>query len=81
MGKRKTGAEKAGKRGQSRGTKARTLDSDMHNPTSRSNDLPSWVPAALFVGLTLFLFRSFIFTNQMLVGNDTLSLGYVARAT
>ena len=80
MGKRKTGAEKAGKRGQSRGTKARTLDSDMHNPTSRSNNLPSWIPAALFVGLTLFLFRSFIFTNQMLVGNDTLSLGYVARA-
>ena len=80
MGKRKIEVQKTGKGGQSQSTRARTLDSDMHNPTAGSNNLPSWIPPALFVGLTLFLFRSFIFTNQMLVGNDTLSLGYVARA-
>lgn len=80
MGKRKIEVQKAGKGGQGQSTRARTLDSDIHNPTAGSNNLPSWIPAALFVGLTLFLFRSFIFTNQMLVGNDTLSLGYVARA-
>ena len=80
MGKRKIEVQKTGKRGQSQSTKARTLDSDIHDPTAGSNNLPSWIPAALFGGLTLFLFRSFIFTDQMLVGNDTLSLGYVARA-
>ena len=80
MGKRKIEVQKAGKGGQGQSTRARTLDSDIHNPTAGSNNLPSWIPAALFGGLTLFLFRSFIFTDQMLVGNDTLSLGYVARA-
>jgi hypothetical protein len=31
------------------------------------------------VGLTLFLFRAFVFSDQMLFGSDTLGLGYVAR--
>ncbi|HIB10238.1 MAG TPA: hypothetical protein EYO20_10460 [Gemmatimonadetes bacterium] len=53
---------------------------DLGGPLVRSDNLPAWLPAILFVGLTLLLFRSFIFTDQMLVGNDTLSLGYVARA-
>jgi hypothetical protein len=38
------------------------------------------VPASVFVVLTLWLFRAFVFSDQMLLGNDTLSLGYVARA-
>jgi hypothetical protein len=38
------------------------------------------LPPALFIGLTVILFRDFIFSDQMLVGNDTLGLGYVARA-
>ncbi len=42
--------------------------------------LPGWVPAAVFVGLTLLLFRDFVFSRQMLYGGDTLGLGYVARA-
>lgn len=41
--------------------------------------LPLWVPAAVFSVLTLWLFRAFVFSDQMLVGNDTLSLGFVAR--
>ena len=42
--------------------------------------IPSWVPAAAFLGVTVVLFRSFIFSDQMLFGSDTLGLGYVARA-
>jgi hypothetical protein len=42
--------------------------------------IPAWMPAAVFVALTLLLFREFVFSDQMLFGNDTLGLGYVARA-
>jgi hypothetical protein len=42
--------------------------------------VPFWVPAVLFVVLTAWLFRAFIFSDKMLFGSDTLSLGYVARA-
>ncbi|MDP2955624.1 MAG: hypothetical protein Q8N53_04320 [Longimicrobiales bacterium] len=42
--------------------------------------LPLWVPALVFVALTLWLFRGFVFSDRMLYGNDTLGLGYVARA-
>lgn len=45
-----------------------------------TGDLPGWVPPALFGVLALFLFREFVFSDRMLVGGDTLSLGYVARA-
>jgi hypothetical protein len=41
--------------------------------------IPSWLPATLFVALTVWLFRDFIFSDRMLYGGDTLSLGYVAR--
>ena len=30
--------------------------------------VPAWLPVALFAGLTLFLFRGFVFSDQMLVG-------------
>jgi hypothetical protein len=42
--------------------------------------IPLWVPASLFLLLTAWLFRAFIFSDKMLYGGDTLSLGYVARA-
>jgi hypothetical protein len=42
--------------------------------------VPAWLPSALFLALTLVLFRRFVFSDQMLVGNDTLGLGYVARS-
>lgn len=51
-------------------------------PELRSGDaphVPGWVPPALFVLLTGWLFREFIFSDRMLFGGDTLSLGYVAR--
>ena len=47
---------------------------------SQVPSVPSWLPPTLFAGLTLLLFRTFVFSNQMLFGSDTLGLGYVARA-
>ena len=40
---------------------------------------PGWFPAVLYGAVTLLLFRKFVFTGQMLVGQDTLSLGFIAR--
>lgn len=41
--------------------------------------VPGWLPPTLFAGLALFLFRAFVFSDQMLFGSDTLSMGYVVR--
>lgn len=53
---------------------SRTVPAGEGTPT-----VPFWAPAVLFVVITVVLFREFIFSNQMLYGNDTLGLGYVAR--
>ncbi len=42
--------------------------------------IPGWLPPALYGLLTLFLFREFVFSDRMLYGSDTLSLGYMSRA-
>ncbi len=42
--------------------------------------VPPWLPAVVFAALTLWLFRIFVFGDGMLLGGDTLGLGYVARA-
>jgi hypothetical protein len=49
-------------------------------PTADSVGLPRWLPPALLGVITLLLFREFVFSDQMLYGGDTLSLGYMARA-
>jgi len=41
--------------------------------------VPLWLPAAFYALITVVLFREFIFSDLMLFGSDTLSLGYVAR--
>jgi hypothetical protein len=42
--------------------------------------VPKWLPPTLFLGLTLLLFREFVFGGQMIFGGDTLSgMGYVVR--
>ena len=41
--------------------------------------VPLWLPLVLYAVLTLFVFRSFVFSDAMLYGNDTLGLGYMAR--
>lgn len=42
--------------------------------------VPRWAPWVLFPGLGIVLFGSFIFSDAMLVGTDTLAGGYHARA-
>ena len=42
--------------------------------------IPWWLSTGVFVLATLFLFGEFIFSDQMLYGADTLSLGYMGRA-
>lgn len=49
-------------------------------PPSGAPAVALWLPAALFAVATLWVFRAFVFSDQMLYGGDTLSLGYVARA-
>ncbi len=41
--------------------------------------IPGWVPPVLFGAVTLFLFREFVFSRDMLYGSDTMALGYMAR--
>lgn len=45
----------------------------------RDLTFPKWLPAVLYAAVTLLLFRKFVFSGEMLYGQDTLSLGYVAR--
>ena len=42
-------------------------------------DIPAWLPPVLYGVVTLFLFRAFVFSDDMLYGSDTSSLGYMAR--
>ena len=46
---------------------------------SGSGGWPRWAPLAVFALVTLFLFRKFVFSADMLYGSDTLALGYMAR--
>lgn len=50
-------------------------------PASGGPALPwRWLGPALYAAVTLFLFRDFILSHDLLYGGDTLSLGYMARA-
>ena len=42
--------------------------------------LPAWGVVLLFAAAAVFLFREFVFSDRMLVGQDTFALGYAARA-
>lgn len=42
--------------------------------------IPGWLPWTLFLGLTVLLFRAFIFSDAMLYGSDMLAGGYLGRA-
>ena len=42
--------------------------------------MSGWIAPVLFASVTVLLFREFVFSDRMLVGQDTFSLGYVARA-
>jgi hypothetical protein len=48
-------------------------------PTHPAPPIPPWLPPVVYGAVTLLLFRSFVFSGDMLLGQDTLSLGYMAR--
>lgn len=48
-------------------------------PSSAIPSIPVWLPPVLYGVLALGLFREFVFSDRMLLGGDTLSLGYVVR--
>ncbi len=48
-------------------------------PSTRPLQIPAWVPPVIYGVVTLFLFRGFVFSRDMLYGSDTLALGYMAR--
>ena len=50
------------------------------SPTAEGGvQIPPWLPPVLYGLATLVLFRSFVFSDAMLYGSDTASLGYMAR--
>jgi len=61
--------------------KKRAAKAEKEAGNGKGGDLtfPKWLPVVLYGAVTLLLFRKFVFSGQMLVGQDTLSLGYVAR--
>ena len=66
MAKRKKGTQKPGR-------------VESGSASARGLQIPGWVPPVLYGALTLFLFREFVFSRDMLYGSDTLALGYMAR--
>ncbi len=52
----------------------------MKKPGNEAIFPPWWLAASLFVLATVILFGEFIFSDRMLYGEDTLALGYMARA-
>lgn len=49
------------------------------SPEALDRLVPTWLPPVLYAVVTVVLFRTFIFSDGMLQGGDTLSLGYAAR--
>ena len=79
-------AKRRGRRKRARVPHAETASADPSAPSRApmasggAPAIPGWLPWALFLGLTVFLFRAFIFSSAMLYGSDTLAGGYMARA-
>ena len=66
MAKRKKAAQKPGR-------------VESGSASARALEIPRWVPPVLYGAVTLFLFREFVFSRDMLYGSDTLALGYMTR--
>ena len=56
------------------------------NTTSKSSkvstsdwNIPDWAVVLVLLVMATILFKDFVFSNDMLYGSDTLSLGYMAR--
>ncbi|MFV2006705.1 MAG: hypothetical protein ACC667_04640 [Longimicrobiales bacterium] len=66
-------------RGRKKGGEGAASPVANESPAGTGLEIPRWLPPVLYGAVTLFLFRSFVFSDRMLVGTDTLSLGYMAR--
>ena len=55
------------------------IEVEAQTPSGDPLALPLWLPPIVFALLTAFLFRDFIFSDQMLAGSDTQGMGYVVR--
>lgn len=61
---------------------ARSTGAAPNDASARSGDAagwPGWLAPVAYALVTLILFREFVFSGDMLLGMDTLGLGYVAR--
>jgi hypothetical protein len=71
---RREGGEKVGRgRGAPPGRQGESLPESLDR-------VPGWSAPLVYLVVTLLLFREFLFSDLMLLGQDTLVLGYVARA-
>lgn len=82
--RRETGG-KGGRRQARTGRRGRTAAGPGNEATGPGNEapatgFPAWTVLLLYGVVTLLLFREFVFSDLMLLGQDTLALGYVARA-
>jgi hypothetical protein len=57
----------------------RPEDVEVTSASAHGIQVPIWVPVVLYGVVTLFIFRGFVFSRDMLFGSDTLALGYMAR--
>jgi len=58
----------------------RVTDAGQQSSTEGASlPIPKWLPPVLYGLVVLWLFRDFVFSDHMLYGSDTLSLGYMAR--
>ncbi len=81
--RRRTGRDRSERRtGEERGARrsSGTPDGTVPELTGTLDRIPLWLTLVVFAAVTLGLFREFVFSDQMLVGQDTLALGYMARA-
>ncbi len=75
--KRRKGSSKGREGG---GDRARRRAQNPVELTGWLERVPLWATLTLYALVTVLLFREFIFSDLMLYGSDTLSLGYMARA-
>jgi hypothetical protein len=76
MANQRKGKKGSGEGAASKADRSRSPEADALETPS----VPKWLPPTLFVVLTLYVFRPFVFSDEMLFGSDTMGLGYVARA-
>ena len=68
------------RRDRASGSGSVSRDRAAEDPREGLDRVPGWAAPLTYLVVTLILFREFLFSDLMLLGQDTLALGYVARA-